>query len=144
MTYTIKLDERVLVHTDWPPMAQAAWTRATRDRDAAQHGGTAELWSDSTLVAQVRPEIGRGHPWPEGHDCDLRDVLKALLQLLRDDDWGVKEIAQAMTAFGLPTTRGRIDGLRGSSAGQRSEVTAAELVVMISAVLNQYKKGDAS
>lgn len=142
MNYTIKLDGRVLAQTEWAPLAQAAWTRATRDRDAAQRGGAAELWVDNKRIAQVRPETGRGHRWPDGPECDLRDVLKALLQLLRDDGWDVKEIAAAMTEYGLPTTRGRIDALRGSSAGHRSEVTAAELIVMINAVLDQYKKSD--
>lgn len=44
-----------------------------------------------------------------------------------------------MTAHGLPTTRSRIDALRGSTQGKRTEVTAAELVVLLSSVLNEYK-----
>lgn len=143
MMYTVKLDGRVLARTEWEPMAQAAWTRATRDRDAAQRGGSAELWQDNTLLARVRPETGRGHRWPNGQECDLRDVLKALLQLLRDDGWDAKELAAAMTECGLPTSRARIDALRGSSQGHRSEVTPAEIVVMLNAVLSQYKKTSA-
>ncbi len=141
MTYVVKLNGAVVAQTDWPPLAQAAWNRAARDRDSAQHGGTAELWKGADLLARVRPHTLRGHPWPDADvpACDLRDVLKALLQLLRDDDWDAKGIAEAMTQYGLPTTRARIDALRGSSAGKRTEVTEAELVVMLGAILNAYK-----
>ncbi len=144
MTYVVKLNGTVLVEADWPPMAQAAWTRASRDRDSAQTGGVAELWKDGELLSRVQPETLRGHRWPDREvpECTLRDVLKALLQLLRDDDWSTKTIAEAMTAYGLPTTRARVDALRGSTSGKRAEVTTAELVVLISAVLNAYKSSD--
>jgi len=140
--YVVKLDGEVLASTDWPPLAQAAWNRAARDRDSAQLGGTAELWKDGSLLARVHPETLRGHRWPDesAPDADLRDVLKALLLLFRDDDWTAKEIAEAMTAAGLPTTRSRIDALKGSTAGKRTEVMPAELVVMINAVLSAYKR----
>jgi hypothetical protein len=142
--YIIRLNGQAIADTEWPPLAQAAWNRASRDRDSAQHGGNAELRKDGTLLARVQPETGRGHAWPDAEtpECDLRDVLKALLQLLRDDEWTTKEIAEAMTAFGLPTTRGRVDALRGSTQGKRTEVTAAELVVMIYSVLAAYKARD--
>jgi hypothetical protein len=144
--YTVKLNGQMLASTDWPPLAQTAWNRASRDRDSAQHGGKAELWVDTQLVASVQPETLRGHRWPmrEVPECGLRDVFKAMLLLLRDDGWDAKEIADAMTAFGLPTTRSRIDALRGSTAGKRTEVCAAEIVTMLYALLNQYKKGSGS
>lgn len=143
-TYEVRLNGQVVASTDWPPLAQAAWNRAARDRDSAQRGGVAELYVRGALVAAVQPETGRGAPWPdrESAECDPRDVFKALLQLLRDDGWDAKQIADAMTQAGLPTTRGRIDALRGSTAGKRTEVTAAELVVAINAVLTAYKRGD--
>lgn len=142
MMYRVLLNGAVLTQTEWAPLAQAAWNRASRDRDSAQLGGSAELWKDGRLLSRVQPETLRGHRWPD-HECpetDLRDALKALLQLLRDDEWTAKEIAEAMTEFGLPTTRARIDALRGSTQGKRTEVTAAEIVVLINAVLSAYKK----
>jgi hypothetical protein len=142
MIYTIKFNGEVLAQTDWPPLAQAAWSRATRDYDNRRHGGSAELWKDNRLLARAEPGARDDHRWPDRDSpvCDLRDVLKALLQLLRDDSWDVKEIAEAMTDHGLPTTRSQIDALRGSSASRRRELIPAELVVLINAVLNQYKK----
>lgn len=140
--YTVKLNGAVIAHTDWPPLAQAAWNRASRDRDSAQHGGVVELWVDNRRVASEKPQTLRGHPWPvqDAPDCDLRDVLKAFLQLMRDDGWDAKQIAEAMTHGGLPTTRARIDALRGSTPGKRTDVCAAELVVMMGSILTQYKK----
>lgn len=137
--YTVKLNGRVLAHTDWPPLAQAAWNRAARDRDSAHHGGVAELWRDNEMLARVQPETIVGHPWPDGPECDLREVLKALLQLLRDDGWTTKEIAEAMTEYGLPTTRARVDSLKGSTQGKRTEVTASELTTLIFSVISAYK-----
>ncbi|WP_155393704.1 hypothetical protein [Xanthomonas albilineans] len=140
--YTVKLNGEALCRTDWPPRAQAAWSRAGRDRDSAQRGGVAELWKGDQLLARVHPESLVGHPWPDRDvpEVGLRDVLKSLLLLLRDDGWDARAIANAMTERGLPTTRGRIDALRGSTQGKRTEVTAAELVTLIDAVLAQYKQ----
>lgn len=121
-------------------MAQAAWERASRNRDATQHGGHAVLRRDGAVMAEGRPKLKDGIPWPDAENaCDLRDVLKAAL-LLRHDGWDARELAEAMTARGLPTTRARIDALRGSTQGKRTEVTAAEIVVMLSAVLSEYKR----
>ncbi len=69
----------------------------------------------------------------------MRDILKAVLILLRDDGWDAREIAQAMSDAGLSTTRARIDALRGSTQGKRTEVIPAELVVLLYAVLSKYK-----
>ncbi|MCC4588775.1 hypothetical protein LL962_16980 [Xanthomonas sp. NCPPB 1067] len=140
--YTVKLNGQVLCHTDWPPRAQAAWIRASRDRDSAQRGGVAELWKGDRLLTRVQPETLVGHPWPDREvpESDLRDVLKVLLLLLRDDGWDTREIADAMTERGLPTTRARIDALRGSTQGKRTQVTAPELVTLIDAVLSHYKQ----
>jgi len=141
MMYTVKLNGQVLCHTDWAPRAQAAWNRVARDRDSAQKGGVAELWKGERLLARVQPQTLVGHPWPDREvpESDLRDVLKSLLLLLRDDGWDARAIADAMTTQGLPTTRGRIDALRGSTQGKRTEVTAAELVTLLDAVLSEYR-----
>lgn len=138
MKYAVYLGEKVVSETDWPPLAQAAWHRASRDWSAGTHGAQAELWIDGKLLRSVVPR-SHGHPWPEGPECDLRDVLKALIQLLRDDEWDTTEIAEAMTTFGLPTSRSRIDALKGGDRARRAEVAPAELVVLINAVLSVYK-----
>ncbi len=118
-------------------MAQAAWHRATRDQSA---GGVVELFKDGRLIASHRITGGRGAIWPEGEACSLQDVVKAILQLLRDDDWDAKQIAQAMTDYGLPTSRARVDGMRGSS-GRSLELSHAEIVTMLNAILSEYKRG---
>ena len=144
MMYRITLNNEVVAETKLSFVAQAAWDRASRDRDSAQHGGEACIYKDGNLLAQVQPRTLVGHPWPDSEvaAADLRDVLKAFLQLMRDDGWTGKEVAQAMTDFGLPTTRSQIDSLKGATDGKRREVTAAEITTMIFAVLNAYKSTD--
>ena len=139
--YLIRLNGDPVCETDWPPMAEAAWHRASRDRNTAQHGGHAELLKDGRVIASGLPQLKTGIPWPATEEsCDLRSVLNTLLLLLRHDGWDAKELAAAMTERGLPTTRGQIDSLRGSTQGKRREVHPAELVVLLNAVLNEYKQ----
>lgn len=132
------LDEELISSTDWPPMAQAAWNRVTRHRD----GGRAQIRKDGRVLAVVEANRGRAAEWPDADvpECDLRDVLKNLMLLLRHDGWDAREIADAMTTRGLPTTRARLDALRGSTPGKRTEVIPAELIVLISAILSDYKR----
>ena len=129
--YRVSLNGALVCATDWPTMAEAAWNRACRDRDGAQHGWLAELEA-SGRVERRRCQAGTAPPWPE--PSDLRDVLKALLGYLRLNGISAADIAAHMTAYGLPTTRARIDGLRGSTPGKRAEVTPAELVVLITSL----------
>lgn len=134
---TIRHDGRMIAQTEWEPLAQAAWHRATRNQAA---GGTVELIRDGRVIATHSIVGGRGARWPDGPECSLRDVVKALLQLLRDDDWDAKQIAAAMTEFGLPTSRARVDALRGAK-GHPAELSHAEIVVLLNSVLNEYKRG---
>lgn len=136
--YQVYLDGQLVCASEWPPMAQAAWQRVTRHRD----GGRAVICKDGRVLADVEARRGYATPWPDAEtpECDLRDVLKSLLLLLRHDGWDAREIADAMSAQGLPTTRARIDALRGSTPGKRTEVTPAELTVLLSAILSDYKK----
>lgn len=133
--YIVLLDGREVVRTDWAPMAQAAWHRATHDQAA---GGLVELLRDGRRIASAKVTSGRGQPWPDGPACDLHDIAKAIFLLLRDDEWDLKEIAHAMTEYGLPTSRARLDAMRG--AAQRSATIApAEIVTLVYAVLRKYK-----
>lgn len=136
MTYTIQHDGNVVAKTDWSPLAQAAWHRATRDQAA---GGVVELLKDGRVIATHRIVGGRGASWPDGPACGLQDIVKAILQLLRDDGWDARQIAEAMTTSGLATSRARIDGMRGS-AGRSVELSHAEIVAMIYAVISGYKR----
>lgn len=135
MKYIIRLNGTVLVGTQWSPLAQAAWHRATRDQHA---GGVVELLKDGCSIAKHTIVGGRGAAWPEGDACGLREVVKAIFQLLRDDNWDAKSIAEAMSSFGLPTTRSRADALRGG-AGHPVELCPAEIVTLLYAVLAAYK-----
>jgi hypothetical protein len=139
--YRIYLNDELLCCTDWPPMAQAAWNRAARDRDAAQHGGQAILLKDGVGLARVRPQILHGHPWPDTAvpECELRDVLKAVLIVLRHAGVDAVALADSATAAGLPTTRARIDALRGTTPGKRTAVCAAEVMALLYAAIPLLK-----
>lgn len=134
MEYRVLVGGREIVKTEWPPMAQAAWHRAVRDED----GGIVELFRDGRFIARTLPARGSSRRWPDPDECGLREVVRSLLLLLRDDEWDAKEIAEAMTTRGLPTTRGRIDAMRGT-AGRRAFVSHAEIVVLIDAVVHRYR-----
>lgn len=135
MEYLVRHNNSIITRTSWSPMAQAAWHRATRDQKA---GGVVELLKDGRLIARHVVVGGRGAAWPDGKVCDLQDLVKAIFQLLRDDEWDTKELAATMTDYGLPTSRSRLDALRGGS-GRSAELSHAEIVTMIYAVLRVYK-----
>lgn len=137
MKYRILLDDEPVGATDWLPVAQAAWDRATRHRDAAQHGGEAVLLIDGHVVAAVQPRTLDGHPWPVREDrvTDLRDVAKAVLALARAAGVSPQMLAQAMGDNGLPTTAARLKNISTMEQGRRAATSAAELVAMCYAAI---------
>ena len=144
MKYRILLDDAPVGTSDWLPVAQAAWDRAARDRDAAQHGGEAVLLIDGRVVAAVQPRTLDGHPWPVREDrvTDLRDVAKAVLALARAAGVSPQMLARAMGDNGLPTTATRLKNISTMEQGRRSATSPAELVAMCYAaiaVLNDEK-----
>lgn len=142
--WRVSIGAEILCETTWPVIAQAAWGRASRHRNYAQHGGLAVLQKDGKVIASVQPRTREGHPWPDNStpQPDWHDVVKQLVLLLKDDGWDAKEIAEAMTDLGLPTSRARIDALRGSTPGRRAAVQPAELVVLLQAVLAKYRQSN--
>lgn len=141
MKYRVFLDDAPTCASDWLPIAQAAWDRATRHRDAAQHGGDAVLLIHGRVVAAVQPRTLEGHPWPVrgDHVTDLRDVAKAVLALARAAGVDAQALAQAMTDSGLPTTRARLKDISTMEQGRRSATTPAELVAMCYAAVAVLK-----
>ena len=137
MKYRILLDDAPVGTSDRLPVAQAAWDRATRHRDAAQHGGEAVLLIDGHVVAAVQPRTLDGHPWPVREDrvTDLRDVAKAVLALARAAGVDAHALAQAMGDNGLPTTAARLKNISTMEQGRRSATSAAELVAMCYAAI---------
>ncbi len=137
MKYRIFLDDEPVGATDWLPVAQAAWDRATRHRDAAQHGGEAVRMVDGQSVASVQPRTLDGHPWPVREDrvTDLRDVAKAVLALARAAGVDAHALAQAMGDNGLPTTAARLKNVSTMEQGRRSATSPAELVAMCYAAI---------
>ena len=137
MKYRILLDDAPVGTSDRLPVAQAAWDRATRHRDAAQHGGEAVLLIDGHVVAAVQPRTLDGHPWPVREDrvTDLRDVAKAVLALARAVGVDAHALAQAMGDNGLPTTAARLKNISTMEQGRRSATSAAELVAMCYAAI---------
>ena len=137
MKYRILLDDAPVGTSDRLPVAQAAWDRATRHRDAAQHGGEAVLLIDGHVVAAVQPRTLDGHPWPVREDrvTDLRDVAKAVLALARAAGVDAHALAQAMGDNGLPTTAARLKNISTMEQGRRAATSAAELVAMCYAAI---------
>lgn len=143
MKYRIFLDDSPVGMTNWLPVAQAAWDRAARHRDAAQHGGEAVLLVDGEIVASVQPRTLDGHPWPVRGDplVDMRDVAKAVLTLARTVGVDAQALAQAMGGNGLPTTTSRLKSISTTEQGRRTHVAAAEVVVMCYAAISAIKGG---
>lgn len=141
MKYRILLDDAQIGMTDWLPIAQAAWDRATRHRDAAQHGGEAVLMVDGQIVASVQPRTLDGHPWPLREDrvTDLKDAAKAVLALARAAGVDAHALAQAMGDSGLPTTAARLKNISTTEQGRRSATSPAELVAMCYAAIAVLK-----
>lgn len=144
MKYRILLDDAPVGASDWLPIAQAAWDRAARDRDAAQHGGEAVLLIDGRVVAAVQPRTLNGHPWPVQSDpvTGLRDAAKAILALARAAGVDAHALAKAMGYSGLPTTSARLKNISTLEQGRRSATSAAELVVMCYAAVTVIKRVD--
>ena len=143
MKYRIFIADETVGMTDWLPIAQAAWDRASRDRDAAQRGGEAVLMIDGRVAAAVQPRTLHGHPWPVAgdHVTDLRDVAKSVLMLARAAGVSAGDVADAMSARGLPTTPARLKSISTTERGRRSHVSAAELVAMCYAAASLLKSG---
>ncbi len=141
MKYRILLDDAPIGTTDWLPLAQAAWDRATRHRDAAQHAGEAVLLIDGRVVASVQPRTLDGHPWPVRSDpvVGLRDTAKAVLLLARAAGVDAQALAQAMTDSGLPTTPARLKNISTMEQGRRSATSPAEIVAMCYAAVSAIK-----
>ena len=141
MKYRVFLDDALVGMTDWLPIAQAAWDRAARDRDAAHHGGEAVLMIDGRVVASVHPRTLDGHPWPvrDDHVTDLRDSAKAVLALAKAAGVSPQMLAQAMSHNGLPTTPARLKNISTTEHGRRSATSPAEIVAMCYAGVSVIK-----
>lgn len=141
MKYRILLDDAPAGASDWLPIAQAAWARVSRERDAAHHGGEAVLMIDGRIVATVQPRLPGGHPWPVpgDHVADMQDVAKAILALARVAGVGPQDLAQAMTDQGLPTTAGRLKAISTLDKTRRSHVDPAELVAICYAAIAELR-----
>ncbi len=146
MKYRILLDDAPVGSTDWLPLAQAAWDRATRHRDAAQHAGEAVLLIDGRVVASVQPRTLDGHPWPVRSDSvvGLRDAAKAVLLLARAAGVDAQALAQAMADSGLPTAPARLKNISTMEQGRRSATSPAELVAMCYAAVAVLKDKNTS
>lgn len=138
--YRIYLGDELLVRTDWLPIAAAAWSRAQRDHYARTDGASeAVLEVDGKVAARARVGTPGGAKWPLGRAPDLNEVGKAILLLARTAGINPIEIADEMTKKGLPTTRGRLDSVRGGTATSRSQTTEAELIVICHAIVSLLK-----
>lgn len=125
--YRVYLNDELLTVTDWPPMAVAAWNRATRDIRA---GGGVQLEKDGRIIASASNGGHYSKPWPDGREPDLNDLAAAILLLARTAGVDIRALADSMTAQGLPTTRGRLDSIRARSKPDQSQTSAAELITL--------------
>lgn len=144
--YRIYLNEELLCKTDWLPRAQAAWDRASRDRDGAQHGGLAVLLKDGVEVAAVRPRTGEGWSWPDRATplVGPRDVAAAVQQLARLAGVSAADLAEQMTTQGLPTNPARLKSITTLQLGRSASVSCAEVVSMCYAAIAAIKSNDSS
>lgn len=142
--YRIYLDDELLCKTDWLPRAVAAWDRASRDRNSAQHGGLAVILKNNQMLASVQPQTLHGHPWPDAAAPEpaLRDLAAAIQQLAFCAGVKASDIAQQMTAAGLPTTRSRLDSIKTLQQGKRANVSAAELIVFCYGAIAAIKENE--
>lgn len=135
MKWCVRVDGNKVVDSDWQPIAEAAWHRATRDQYA---GGEVELLRDGEIVAAHKVTRGRGASWPLGDPCGLQHIVKQIVLLLREDGWDARKIAEAMTRAGLATSRARVEAMRGSS-GRAIEMCPAEIVTLLHSITREYR-----
>ena len=122
--------------TGWPPMAEAAWHRATRDT----FGGYARctLTVDGHTVVTGN-STQNGIPWPRSiQSVGPADLYKALLLLAHQLSIGPVEMAAEATEMGLPLSRANIDDGRRGKGG-----SLAELFVLLHSLTSIIKKSDA-
>lgn len=119
--YTVTYPHGGLVcKTDWPPMAEAAWSRASRDT----FGGYARC----TLSVDGRERAAgnstqSGLRWPANFDAvGVPELYKATLLLARQLNIDAAELAVVATQKGLPLSRANIDDGRRGKGGCMAEV----------------------
>lgn len=139
--YRVYMNDELLSATDWPPVAVAAWHRATHDTAAGREGGIVVLQKDERVIASVGNSSFSGRRWPDGPEPDLNDLAAALQQLTRAAGVDVKALADAATAMGLPTTRGRLDSIRARNKADKSQTNPAELIVLCYAAISAIRGG---
>ena len=139
--YRIYLDDELLSKTEWPPIAQAAWSRASRDRDAAQHGGHVVILKDGVELCAGRPRTAEGLLWPDSAtpEAGPREVAAAIQQLARAAGVSAHELADQLTLTGLPTTPARLKSMTTLQSGRRTFVADAELVALCYAAVGVIK-----
>lgn len=139
--FKIFLDGKLICATDWPPMAQAAWSRVSRDRNSAQRDGQAVLEIDGKVVVDDYPTTLRGLPWPQsaGEEINARHAAGAIMQLARIAGVSQDELSDEMTASGLPTNPARLKSMSTMQDGRRTFVSHAELVVICYAAIGAIK-----
>ncbi|MES1927423.1 hypothetical protein [Salinisphaera sp. T31B1] len=133
--YRIEFDGKVYCETRGAAIAQTAWHRVSRDRSSATPNTVARLLKDGELLAQTLPMARLPRDWPDAAmpKVNGHDVVKRILRLLRQRGLGTREIADAISSAGLPTSRSRIDALRGNS--RPIEIIPAELAVLLDVLI---------
>lgn len=138
MKYRIFISDEPAGATDWLPIAQAAWNCAV-----AQLGAEVALMIDGQVVCTVTPRRGQeNHPWPvcADHVTDLRDVAKAVLALARAAGVSGIDVADGMTAQGLPTSRSRLKHISTAQERLQAGTTPAEIVAMCYGAIGALKQ----
>ena len=140
-TYKVFLDGQLVCKTDWPPLAQAAWSRVSRDRESAQRDGQAVLEVDGRVLADGYPTTGSGLPWPQGagEEINARNVAGAIMQFARVAGVSQEELSDELTAAGLSTNPARLKSMSTMQQGRRTFVCEAELVVLCYAAIGVLK-----
>lgn len=136
--YTVTYPHGGLVsQTDWAPIAEAAWHRATRDT----HGGYARctLSIDGRQVAAGNC-TAPGLRWPQQlPTVGTAELYKAVLLVAHQLGIGPVELADIATQKCLPLSRANIDDGRRGKGG-----SLPEICVLLYCIVHAIKSSDAN
>ena len=133
--YRIYNNDELVTRTDWPPLAVAAWHRATRDTFTGQAGGDVVLLKNGHEIARTQSASFRAMPWPDGREPDLADLAAAIQQLARHAGVSARDLSARMTESGLATSRRRVELIRTGEL----KTCPAELIALCYAAISSMK-----
>lgn len=132
-TYFVQYPHGGSCRTDWLPMAEAAWNRASKDTLGGYSPFSLSVDGREVARSTSRPE---GSPWPRQYPAvTLANLYKATALLAHQLDIDRIEIAETMSKMGLTMSPANIKEAERGKGG-----SMAELVVEIHALITIIKE----